>query len=73
MRTYRYQMKRPNGEVVVGQLKADNQAVAMQQIREMGGAVLDLSMVEQRGDARAKTGGIQIFNRIGAKDLLAFT
>ena len=73
MHTYRYQMKRPNGEVVVGQLKADNQAVAMQQIREMGGAVLDLTTVEQGGNAQAKAGGIQIFNRIGSKDLLAFT
>ena len=73
MHTYRYQMKRPNGEVAVGQLMADNQAAAMQKIREMGGAVLDLTTVERAGDAPAKTGGIQIFNRIGAKDLLAFT
>ena len=75
MHTYRYQMKRPNGEVVVGQLKADNQTLAMQQVREMGGAVLDLNVAEPEGGAKAKsaTGGVQIFNRIGSKDLLAFT
>jgi type IV pilus assembly protein PilC len=66
-------MKKPNGEVVVGQLKADNQTVAMQQVREMGGAVLDISAVDDGGGAKSKAGGIQIFNRIGSKDLLAFT
>jgi type IV pilus assembly protein PilC len=71
MNTYRYQMKRPNGEVVVGQLKAGNQTVAMQQVREMGGTVLDISVVGDDGARRA--GGIQILNRIGSKDLLAFT
>jgi len=72
MHTYRYQMKRPNGEVLVGTLKADNQAVAMQQIREMGGAVLDLAEISV-GDAPGQAAGIHILNRIGSKDLLAFT
>lgn len=72
MNTYRYQMKRPNGEVLVGTLKADNQAVAMEQVREMGGAVLDLTQVGTE-DTSGQAVGIQIFNRIGSKDLLAFT
>jgi len=72
MHTYRYQMKRPNGEVLVGTLKADNQAVAMQRVREMGGAVLDITQVGT-DDTPRQAGGIQIFNRIGSKDLLAFT
>ena len=72
MNTYRYQMKRPNGEVLVGTLKADNQAVAMEQVREMGGAILDLTQVGA-DDTSRQASGIQIFNRIGSKDLLAFT
>jgi len=73
MQTFRYQMKRPNGEVVVGQLRADNQTLAMQQVREMGGTVLDLSVAADPESAKTATGGVQIFNRIGSKDLLAFT
>jgi len=73
MHTYRYQMKRANGEVVVGTLHADNQTLAMQQVREMGGSVLDLTQVDSDDAGQKSAGGIQIFNRIGSKDLLAFT
>jgi len=72
-KTYRYQMKRTNGEVVVGQLKADNKALAMQQVRAMGGTVLDLSLLGEQDEAQKSAGGVQVFNRIGSKDLLAFT
>jgi len=72
MHTYRYQMKRPNGEVLVGTLKADNQAMAMEQVREMGGAVLDITQVGA-DDTPRQASGIHILNRIGTKDLLAFT
>ncbi len=73
MHAYRYQMKRPNGEVVVGTLHADNQTLAMQQVREMGGSVLDITQVEASDAGQASADRFQIFNRIGAKDLLAFT
>ncbi len=72
MNTYRYQMKRPSGEVVVGTLKAENRTLAMQQVRELGGVVLDLAKTGDEAQA-AKAGGLQILNRITAKDLLAFT
>ncbi len=73
MPTYRYQMKKPDGQVVVGTLSADNQTLAAQQIRELGGVVLDLTRTGTDGNKAAKTGGLVVFNRIGAKDLLAFT
>jgi type IV pilus assembly protein PilC len=71
MNTYRYQLKRPNGQVMVGTLKADSQMLATQQVREMGGTLIDLSRLNE--DA-PKTGFMSaIFNRIGSKDILAFT
>ena len=66
-------MKKPDGQVVVGTLSADNQTLAAQQIRELGGVVLDLTRTGTDGNKAAKTGGLVVFNRIGAKDLLAFT
>jgi len=36
-------MKKPDGQVVVGTLSADNQTLAAQQIREIGGVLLDLT------------------------------
>ena len=73
MHTYRYQMKKPDGQVVVGTLSADNQTLAAQQIRELGGVLLDLTRTGTAGNKAAKAGGFAILNRIGAKDLLAFT
>jgi len=73
MHTYRYQMKKRDGQVVVGTLQAGNQTVAAQQVRELGGIVLDLARVGGDADKTAKSGGFVLLNRIGAKDLLAFT
>jgi len=66
-------MKRRDGQVVVGTLQAGNQTVAAQQVRELGGIVLDLTRMGGDADKTAKSGGFAILNRIGAKDLLAFT
>jgi len=73
MNTYRYQMKKRDGQVVVGSLQAGNQTLAAQQVRELGGIVLDLARTGSDADKTAKQGGLTVFNRIGAKDLLAFT
>jgi len=73
MHTYRYQMKKRDGQVVVGTLKADNQTLAAQQVRELGGIVLDLTRMGGDDDAAAGTGRFVLLNRIGSKDLLAFT
>ena len=72
MHSYSYQLKRPNGQVVAGVLKADNQVLAAQRVREMGGVVLDL--IRLGGDEGG--GGLEAWNplnRIGGKDVLAFT
>jgi len=66
-------MKRRDGQVVVGTLQAGNQTVAAQQVRELGGIVLDLTRMGGDADKTAKSGGFVLLNRIGAKDLLAFT
>ena len=73
MHTYRYQMKQRDGQVVVGTLQADNQTLAAEQVRELGGIVLDLARLAGGTDQAAKSAGFALFNRIGSKDLLAFT
>jgi type IV pilus assembly protein PilC len=72
MHNYSYQLKRPDGQVVAGVFKAENQIVATQRVRDMGGVLLDL--VRLGDEAGAK--GLEAWNplnRIGAKDVLAFT
>lgn len=72
MQTYQYHMKKPDGEVVTGTLRADSQILATRQARGLAGTLLDL--VRTGDDAVAKESrGLGLLNRIGAKDLLAFT
>lgn len=74
MHTYRYQMKRPNGQVMVGVLQADSQVLAMQRVRELGGTVLDLTRLTE--DENAKPGlmaRLGLGQGVSSKDLLAFT
>ena len=70
MNTYRYQMKKANGEVLVGTLRAESQMLATQQVRALGGTLLDLMRL---GDPETVKTGLGLMNRIGAKDILAFT
>jgi type IV pilus assembly protein PilC len=72
MNTYRYQLKRTSGEVVAGTLRAENQALATQQIRALGGTLLDLARLRE-DETEGRFAAYNPFNRIGAKDLLAFT
>jgi type IV pilus assembly protein PilC len=65
-------LKRPNGQVVTGVLKAENQVLASQRVREMGGAVLDLVRLADEGRSGALE-ALNPFNRISGKDVLAFT
>ena len=71
MPTYRYQMKRPNGQVLVGTLKADNQTLASQQVHDLGGTLLDLTRIGDDTDTTSLSQ--RVFNRISSKDTLAFT
>jgi type IV pilus assembly protein PilC len=72
MHTYSYHLKRPDGHVVAGVLRAENQVLAAQRVREMGGSLLDLVRL---GDERARSRLEEWnpLNRIGASDVLAFT
>jgi type IV pilus assembly protein PilC len=72
MNTYRYQLKRTSGEVVAGTLRAENQALATQQIRALGGTLLDLARLRD-DEHEGRWAAYNPFNRIGSKDLLAFT
>lgn len=73
MNTYRYQLKRPNGQIIAGTLKAASQIVATQQARDLGGTLMDLVRVGEDAAAPKGLAGYDPFNRIGSKDVLAFT
>jgi type IV pilus assembly protein PilC len=72
MHSYSYQLKRPDGRVLAGVLKAENQIVATQRVREMGGVLLDLVRLGDAAGAKSLEAWNPL-NRIGAKDVLAFT
>ena len=73
MNTYRYQMKRVTGEVIAGTLRAENQALATQQVRALGGTLLDLARLRDDEAGLGRFADLNPFNRIGSRDLLAFT
>jgi type IV pilus assembly protein PilC len=74
MPAYRYQLKRANGQVMVGVMKADSHTLAMQQVRELGGTIVELMRV---ADDEAPGNGLLarfgLGERVGARELLAFT
>ena len=76
MNAYRYQIKRPTGQVVAGLLKAESQMIATQEARALGGTLIEL--VRVTGEA-AKGGGLlarfglNFGGGVGSKELLAFT
>jgi type IV pilus assembly protein PilC len=72
MPMFQYQLKRPTGQVVTGSLKADTLSLATQQVREMGGTILDLIRVGDDTEARG-TVLSRIGQRIGIRDVLSFT
>jgi type IV pilus assembly protein PilC len=74
MPAYQYQIKRPNGQVMVGILRADSQLVATQQARELGGALQELVRINE-DDARPAglLAGLGLGQGVGTKELLAFT
>lgn len=71
MPTFKYQLKRPSGQVVSGTLIAQSLQLATQQTRGMGGTVMDLVQVEE--GEKAKGFNLQIGQRVGSKDVLSFT
>lgn len=78
MPTFQYQLKRPTGQVITGTVKAETLPVATQQVRQMGGVVLDLFRVGDDEDGgKGKTGAgaarTAFGQRVGTKEILAFT
>ena len=73
MATYRYQLKRDDGQVVTGVMKADSLVLATQQVRELGGAILDLMRIGEDEVGRKGLLGIQFGQRVGMNEILAFT
>jgi type IV pilus assembly protein PilC len=74
MPAYQYQLKRPNGQVMVGVLKADSQVLATQQARALGGTLLELVRVhEEAGAPKSLLARLGFGQGVGSKDLLAFT
>ncbi|HUX16548.1 MAG TPA: type II secretion system F family protein, partial [Phycisphaerae bacterium] len=74
MATYRYQLKRNDGQVVTGVMKADSLMLATQQVRELGGTILDLIRIgEEEVSRKGLLGSIQFGQRVGSKEILAFT
>jgi type IV pilus assembly protein PilC len=74
MNTYKYQMRRTNGQVMAGVLKAPTQLAAAQQVRDLGGTVVQLTRVES--DVRGKPGIMErlgLSSGVSGKELLAFT
>jgi len=73
MPTYQYQLKEADGHVVTGTTKAESLLLATQQVRELGGTIVDLMRL---GDEQAPGRGIlglQFGQRVRSKDILAFT
>ena len=70
MNLYRYQLKRSNGQVMVGTLKAASLPLATQQARLMGGSILEL--VRANDDA-PRQGLLGWGQGVSSKDLLTFT
>ncbi|MCX5683821.1 MAG: type II secretion system F family protein [Planctomycetota bacterium] len=76
MNAYKYQIKRPSGQVMVGVLKAESQMIATQDARALGGTLLELVRLSEN-DAPANgllarlTAGFG--NGVSSKELLAFS
>ncbi len=74
MNTYRYQMRRSNGQVLAGVLKAPTQLAAAQQVRDLGGTVVQIVRVGDDLKARASLlERLGLSSGVSGKDLLAFT
>jgi len=71
MHTYRYQLKRPNGQVMAGTLKAASMALATQQARVLGGTIMEL--VRATEDDSPRKNLFSWGSGVSGKDLLAFT
>ncbi|MCX5655381.1 MAG: type II secretion system F family protein [Planctomycetota bacterium] len=76
MNAYKYQIKRPSGQVVAGVLKAESQMIATQEARALGGTLLELVRLSQSdvaGGGLLERLGLNIGKGVNSKELMAFT
>jgi type IV pilus assembly protein PilC len=76
MNAYKYQIKRPSGQVVAGVLKAENQMTATQEARALGGTLLELVRVnaaDSLADGLMERLGAHFGNGVNSKEILAFS
>jgi len=76
MNSYQYQIKRPSGQVMVGVLKAENQLMATQQARALGGTLVELVRLGDqvsRGANWLARFGLHFGQSVSSRELLAFT
>ena len=74
MNIYHYQLKQTNGQVLVGSLKAETQVLAAQQLRELGGTLIELSRISDAANARkGLLARLGIGQGVATKELLSFT
>jgi type IV pilus assembly protein PilC len=74
MNNYRYQLKRSNGQMVAGVLKAPTQMAASQQLRDLGGTVVQLVRLTDEKQGRAGLmERLGLSSGVSGKDLLSFT
>jgi type IV pilus assembly protein PilC len=74
--SYQYQIKRPSGQVMVGVLKAENQLMATQQARALGGTLVELVRLGDevsRGVNWLARFGLHFGQSVSSRELLAFT
>jgi len=74
MNIYHYQLKQTNGQILAGSLKAETQVLAAQQLRELGGTLIELSRASDIVNARKSLlARLGVGQGVGTKELLSFT
>jgi type IV pilus assembly protein PilC len=76
MNAYKYQIRRPSGQVMVGVLKAESQMTATQEARALGGTLLALVRVNAAdgpADGLLERLGAHFGNGVKTKEVLAFS
>ena len=74
MNMYHYQLKQTNGQILVGSLKAETQVLAAQQLRDLGGTLIELSRANEIVNARkGLLARLGIGQGVATKELLSFT
>ncbi len=72
MANFDYKARDPKGEMISGTLEADNEDMAVSNLREQGFFIIEVNKFKE-GKTGRKSFNITIFSRISARDLVIFT